>query len=88
LNEPSVYLVISANGRGDDSEAGANAVNLRNQQAAGTTGLFTYNNTTAANYSPSDDDATNFFIFQGKLFLSPLVNVAGWEGYKLAYTGW
>ena len=88
LNEPSVYLVISANGRGDDSEAGANAVNLRNQEAAGTTGLFTYNNSTAANYSPSDDDATNFFIFQGNIFLSPLVNVAGWEGYKLAYTGW
>jgi len=88
LTEPNVYLVISANGRGDDSENGANAVNQRNQEAAGNTGLFTYNNTTAANYSPSDDNETNFFIFQGKIFLSPLVNVAGWEGYKLAYSGW
>ena len=87
LTEPNVYLVISANGREDDSEAGANAVNQRNKEAAGTTGLFTYNNSTAANYSPTNDDETNFFIFQGSIFLQPLVNVAGWEGYKLGYSG-
>ena len=87
LTEPNVYLVISANGREDDSEAGANAVNQRNKEAAGTTGLFTYNNSTAANYSPTNDDEMNFFIFQGTIFLQPLVNVAGWEGYKLAASG-
>ena len=53
----------------DDSEAGANAVNLRNKEAAGTTGLFTYNNSTAANYSPTNDDEMNFLIFQGSIFL-------------------
>ena len=88
LTEPNVYLVISANGREDDSEAGANAVNTRNKEAAGTTGLFTYNNSTAANYSPANDDEMNFLIFQGTIFLQPLVNVAGWEGYKLGYSGW
>ena len=29
----------------------------------------------------------NFLIFQGSIFLQPLVNVAGWEGYKLGYSG-
>lgn len=87
LTKPVSYMVISVNGQGDDSENGAIALNNRNQTAAGTDGLFIYNNTTAANYSPNEDNQTNFFIFSSKIILAPKINVAGWEAWKYGWSG-
>lgn len=87
LTDPAVYLVISSNGRKNDTEGGADAVNQRNQEAAGSSGLLTYNNLTAANYSPADEDSTNFLVFKGKMILMPLIDVAGWEGWKMREYG-
>ena len=86
LTSPETYLVISVNGRENDSEAGAEAADTRHEEAAGTDGIMQWNNLTAANYSPESDDDINFLILQGKLALSPKIKVTGWAGWNLNYS--
>jgi hypothetical protein len=62
LTSPETYLVVSVNGRENDSEAGAAAADARHEEAAGTDGIMQWNNLTAANYSPDSDDDINFLI--------------------------
>jgi len=62
LTSPETYLVVSVNGRENDSEAGNDAANTRYATASGTDGIMQWNNLTAANYSPDSDDDINFLI--------------------------
>lgn len=80
--EMKPYLVVSVNGNGDDTEAGAyptEATLSDNAPRAVYTG-----NTTGGVFSPSDDGTTNYIVLSGSIVLNPLMKFTC--SYKSAST--
>lgn len=67
------YLVISSNGNEQDTDEEATNIDTANQTASGTVGLFTYNSSNSASFSPTDSNTKNYIVFSGKIVLAPLV---------------
>lgn len=71
------YLVISLNGIEDDSDEEATAIDTANEYGSGTVGLLTYNDNTAASYSPVNNGVTNYLVFSGKICFAPILKKSG-----------
>ena len=74
------YIVISVNGNKDNSEDEFNRIqndiDRSSNYNAGTNtadGLLEYIGTTSGQYSPTDDDTTNYLIFKGNITLNPVI---------------
>lgn len=67
-------IQIAVNGRMNDSESESTVVatELSSKQP-----VAVYNGNISANYSPADDDTTNYLVFSGDIQLVPLVRETG-----------
>lgn len=86
----SNYIVISVNGNEDNSEEELKRIQFdidRSSNYHSTTntadGLLEYTGATSGQYSPTDDDTTNYLVFKGSITLNPVISKSGfytWGG--------
>lgn len=77
LGSEAYYLVISVNGHHSDSEADLIQVDTDNLYASGTKGILTYNKHDEINYTPRNQDETNYLVFEGSFILNPVMDMSG-----------
>lgn len=87
------YIVISVNGNEDDSQAELKRIQSAIDKSSGyneTTdtakGLLEYTGSTSGQYSPTDDDTTNYVVFKGSITLNPCRYISGW--FSLGSSQW
>lgn len=79
------YIVISVNGNEDNSSEELTRIQNAIDRSSGYDystdtyqGLLEYIGTTSGQYSPTDDDTTNYMVFKGTFRLNPIAKVSGW----------
>ena len=70
----SDYLVISTNGKYDNSETALDNLSTELQK---TPTACEYIGTTSGTYSPVDENTTNYLVFSGKMVLNPIMMQTG-----------
>lgn len=89
------YIVISVNGNGDNSEAELKRIQDSIDRASNyhndtntADGLLQFTGTTSGQYSPTDDDTTNYLVFKGTMTLNPNVLISGWNDNMFVSSNW
>lgn len=86
------YIVISVNGNGDNSPEELKRIQNAIDRSSDYdeyydtySGLMEYTGSSSGQYSPTDDDTTNYMVFKGTFTLNPIASVSGWAEHAWIY---